>query len=304
MITGTLFEKRALAMLGALNLRLRHFLYKLKQKRESPITFDVPANGVRLCLLPEGQISEYLYLAGYERRELCRVASILKPGMRVVDVGANVGLYSILAAKIVGVSGKVWAFEPSSESIKRLVRNLVLNRVAGVELARLALADIEDGFVSLRRDPGYRDGDRYLATRSRPNSAMPAVPGDIGDDESVPVTTLDRYLCVKKSSSPIDFVKIDVEGAEFAVFRGAEETLRKNERIVVMFECTPQGCRLAGHEQKDVFRFLMAMGLRVYCVDEKSCTWESHEELLKSAGNLWACRDKSQLPNVQGVLSS
>lgn len=298
MITGARLERKGRLLLGRLILRYRHFRYRRKQKRGEPITFEV-TNGMTLSLLPEGQIPEYVHVGDFESRDLRRVSSILRPGMRIVDVGANVGIYSLLAAKAVGRTGKVWAFEPSSEASRRLVRNCVLNGVERVDVARVALADVEDGVVSLRRDPGYRDGDRYLATRSRPNVTVTAESGDVGDDEAVPVTTLDRYLRTRAEAPAIDFIKIDVEGGEFAVLKGAKDTLKSSHDIVVMFECTPAGCRLAGHEQRDVFQFLSALGLGVYAVDEKTCSWDSREELLKSAGNVWACRDKQLLPDVR-----
>src|SRR5207302_520280 len=88
-----------------------------------------------------GQIPELLVTSDFERRELDLVKSYLRPEMNVIDIGANVGLYSIAAALKVGPAGKVFAFEPSSESVGRLRRNLELNGITTVQLATVALSD-------------------------------------------------------------------------------------------------------------------------------------------------------------------
>ena len=67
------------------------------------------------------------------------MTACLKPGIQVVDVGANIGLYSILADQRVGDEGAVWAFEPSGETLQRMQKNLVLNGCSRVRLARLGV---------------------------------------------------------------------------------------------------------------------------------------------------------------------
>jgi FkbM family methyltransferase len=284
------------SLTGKLYRNYQHCLYSLKQQSGDPIEFHLP-EGIDISLYPQGQIVELLYTSQFERTELSLVISYLKPGMNVIDIGANIGLYSIIGDKLVGPSGRIWAFEPASETHKLLLANLSLNKTSLVEVEKIALTDIVDEILPLKRDPGYRDGDRYLATRKNENSILSNKSDDSGDLEMVKVTTLDHYMYIEKSEIPrIDFMKIDIEGGEYSLFRGAQKILTDNPDILLMFECTAQSCRCAGHTQEDVFQFLRRFGFGLYCWNLKRRDWESSVELLKASCNVWACRDKTKLP--------
>jgi FkbM family methyltransferase len=271
--------------------------YSQIEKTNKPITFTLP-RGVKIDLYPQGQIAELLYLSKFEYPELEMVIGFLKPGMNVIDIGANVGLYSIVADKMIGKSGKIWAFEPSHETNKRLMANLSLNNVSIISVEKMALADVVDAELTLKRDPGYRDGDRYLSTRKKDNQTVDSVSTDVGDTETVKVTTLDHYIYeIKDVKSPIDFLKMDIEGGEFSVFKGANKVLENNPDILLMFECTTQGCECNGHKVDDVFEYLRTFGFQIYCWDAIKRTWDDSAEATRVAGNLWACRNKEKLPH-------
>ncbi len=276
---------------------LRRWSYLRKQKSGQPIYFSLP-NCTNIRILPEGQITELLYTSRFESRELALVSNYLKSGMNIIDIGANIGLYSILADKAINPGGKVWAFEPSSESYSRLLRNMSLNGVTSVLALKIALADKHGGNLVLKRDPGFRDGDRFLVMDSSIQSDVNQK-GDSGDIEIVPVTTLDNYFYIQMETPPqFDFLKMDIEGGEFRVFRGAQKLLSQNTRLLMMFECTPQGCHRGGHTQEDVFMFLRGFGYELFCWNRSRQRWESNLEFLLTAGNVWACRDRILLPRM------
>lgn len=275
----------------------RRWYYLYQKKSGQPIRFRL-AGTTAISLYPEGQIAELLYTSRFERTELALVNAYLKPGMNVIDIGANIGLYSILADKAIIPGGRVWAFEPSSESHARLLRNLSLNSVTSVTPLKVALADADGGNLVLKREPGFRDGDRYLATGAGAlyDSDQTSDPGDI---ETVPVATLDHYFDSHTEAPPrFDFLKMDIEGGEYNVFRGAKKLLNSNPGMLLMFECTMQGCQRAGHTQDDVFGFLRNLGFELYGWHRSGRRWESSRQLLLTAGNVWACRDKSFLPRL------
>jgi FkbM family methyltransferase len=279
----------------------RRFVYSKKQEVGRPVRFRVPGN-MFIELYPQGQIVELLYTSSFEKNEIKLVIEYLKPGMTVVDVGANVGLYSILAGLNVGLAGKVFAFEPSEESHKRLLANLALNQVANIEVIKMALADTSNVSLYLKRDPGYRDGDRYLETRKIENARVTADLQDHGDSERVSVTTLDQYFYREnRKNAPVDFLKMDVEGGEFAVLRGASRFLTENHEIVLMFECAMQGCLCAGHSQDDVFHFLRDLGFGLYAWDANLKIWSADPAYLANAGNIWACRNRTSLPFSKSI---
>jgi FkbM family methyltransferase len=258
-----------------------------------PVNYNLP-RGIEIRLYPVGQIAEQMYTARHERSELAFVAAHLKPGMNVLDIGANIGLYSLMADKLVGPSGQVWAFEPSSETFGRLTRNLSLNQATSVTPVQMALSH-EPGKLLLKRDAGYGDGERYLLPGG--DGALSGEPTtDAGDTEEVAVGTLDHFFGDGNASPRIDFVKMDVEGNEYHVFRGARRLLTSNPDIAVMFEFTIEGCMRSGHSQEEVAAFLNNLGFELYGWDRAAQRWETRRELVFKVGNVWATRSKDRLP--------
>jgi len=272
--------------------------YRRKQHWGEPLTFRM-SEGLGIFLYPEGQIVELLFTHKFERTELSQVAMYLKPGMRVLDIGANVGLYSILMGKIVGDEGVVFAFEPSSESYQRLMRNLTLNNSLNVNPEKLAVGSFVSDDVTLRRESGYKDGDRYIDKTGAEDSEYAASRIDMGDSERVKTTTLDQYFYSKKYfEMSIDFIKMDIEGGELDVFLGAEKVLKDNRDVVIMFECTSENCTRIGYQKEELFALLYNYGFEIYCWNSKRHVWKNDLNSLKLAGNIWACRDKSRLPHI------
>ena len=249
------------------------FSYKAIQGK--PIRYKLGGKNI-IYLYPEGQIAELLYTDAFEQTEIQLVTAYLKPGMKVVDVGANIGLYSIIASKIIGENGKIWAFEPSSETQKRLIANLSLNQVSGVEVIKMALADVED-VLTLIGPSRDRDGERYLLSKEY---AATYFKQDSEETEIVPVITLDQYMIENNTDLPkVDLMKIDIEGGEYAVFKGAQKVLAANPNILLMFECTPEGCQMGGHTQEDVFQFLRQLEFEVYAWNRIEEKWDTREGL-------------------------
>jgi FkbM family methyltransferase len=288
--------KKISATVGRARIFYRRWLFWQVAKSGKPIRVRLPRDLV-IELHPRGQIPELLFTSRFEREEIDLITTILKPGMNVLDIGANVGLYSVIAGKLVGAAGKVWAFEPSSETSRRLKDNLSLNGISAVEVVQIALSDVIEDSVVLKRDPGYRDGDRYLATRKNMNVQIAEQPEDPGDMEIVSVTTLDHFFSRNGNQFPkIDFIKMDIEGGEFAALLGARQLLLSNPKIVMMFECSPQAYYCAGYAVADVFQYLRDLGFGLFCRSRTSNSWISDTAELKQGGNIWACRDKTLLP--------
>lgn len=278
------------------------FIYKYKLKKYSQIVnekklikYNLPKK-ISIQLKPEGQIAEYIYTRNFEYAELSVVIEFLKPGMNVIDIGANIGLYSIVADKIIGNNGNVWAFEPASDTYQRLLENLTLNNSNSVKPAKMAIANVDNGVMGLQRDPGYQDGERYLLPRKNAPDRASNLNNDNGDYELVNVTTLDKIYQEIGSQIQIDFMKIDVEGGEYEVLKGAQEVLHKNKNIVIFFECTLEGCQLAGHNFEEVINFLQKFQFKIYSFNKENKFFDDNIDNLKIAGNLWACRDKTLLP--------
>jgi len=177
--------------------------------------------------LGERSISREIMLDRYERDEVEFIRANVKPGDRVVDVGANIGFYTALFGTLVGPGGRVIACEPLDAVADALERTVTENGFADrVTLHRVAL-DANSGSVLLRHAPvTINQGAAYLA----PACALP--PGHV--DALVPARTLDEIV----GSGPCAFIKLDAEGAEPRILAGAAETLARC-RPIVLAELNP-----------------------------------------------------------------
>ncbi len=150
-------------------------------------------------------------------KELGFLARWLKPGMTAIDVGANLGVYSLPMARLVGPEGRVFAYEPGSEARQLLEQSGKLNAASGLQVLDFALSDTE------------RDGRLILGKSSELNAL-----GETGDGEPVHITTLDAEDAKQGWSAP-DFIKIDAEGQEERILAGGRNFFAQHSPLV-MFE--------------------------------------------------------------------
>lgn len=145
----------------------------------------------------------------------------MKPGQTFLDVGANIGIYSLHAARRLGEKGKVHAFEPTSETYAILMGNIRRNHLVNVECHEVALAE--------------HSGILYLLAGDRPASNSTAgTTGNAHTGVSIRATTLDEF-CASHAGTTIDFIKVDIEGGELSFFKGGREALLKH-KPVILFE--------------------------------------------------------------------
>jgi len=186
------------------------FIYAFSHKKEVIKTIQ----GSKMILrLNDRGISRELALHGYhEKNSTEEVKRILKEGMVTIEVGANIGYYALMEAKLVGENGYVYAFEPSPVNLEILKQNVELNGYSNIEIFQKALG----------ASPGT--ADFFIAKRSNLSSFIKR--DDMGDLYErmikVEIVTLDEFLADRR----VDFVRMDVEGFEKEVLDGMEYTLR------------------------------------------------------------------------------
>jgi FkbM family methyltransferase len=282
--------------------RVSHLFNERKQSRfrraaskGTPIRYRF-SHGATISLYPKGQIAEILSIRPFEQFELSCFAAFLKPGMHVVDVGANIGLYSIIADRLVRPDGLVWAIEPSSETYARLLDNLALNSTVCVTPVMKALGEKEAEVLQLRCERSLSDAERYIEF-SREAHAASSVEESADDLEAVEGTSVD-HLMDELGNTRVDFMKIDVEGFEYWVLRGAKKVLQSNPNILILFECNAGGTARAGHRQEHIFDFLQQFGLQVFARDNPKRKWSDDRDAILAAGYLWACRHQRMLPDL------
>jgi FkbM family methyltransferase len=196
-------------------------------------------------------------LTGFEEQEQNFLFKFIQPGWTVLDVGAHHGIYSLLASKRTGRKGKVIAFEPSPRERKRLRRNLIINRSQNVKVEALGLSD-KEGTATL-----YVVGAKDTGCNSmRP----PAVPFGIHPTD-ITITTLDRYL-EQNHIKQVDFIKVDIEGAELEAFKGAEKLLTGQSRPIIVYEISDLRTVPWGYQSVELYDFLEAKGFKHFALSE------------------------------------
>src|SRR5260370_5360371 len=189
--------------------------------------------------LDDGLIGE-----GLEEAERDFVETLLQPGMTVLDAGAHHGLHTLLASKRVGRRGRVIAFEPSPRERKRLRRHLWVNRCKNVDVQSCALGDER------------READLFLVERRGDwcNSLrMPQIDARTVTVR-VEVERVDDVL-ERLGVTRVDFIKLDVEGAELSFLQGARATLAAS-RPVILAEVQDLRTRPWGYAAREVIDFL------------------------------------------------
>jgi FkbM family methyltransferase len=183
----------------------------------------------------------------YEREKMDAVRKLATPGSVFVDVGGNIGDFSLLAASVVGKKGRVLCFEPEPGNFQAIQRNIKLNAYTNIELYQVALSD-RDGEASL-----------YLGVRCDYHTLLDGQ--SFRGAGAIKVTTRDLDSLLRETGvQHVDMIKIDVEGAEMQVLKGAAETLDANPDIILLLELHPQ----LGVRPQDIRDFLERHGLSLY----------------------------------------
>jgi FkbM family methyltransferase len=199
-------------------------------------------------------VLHYFFQQPYEPELVRHLSERLRPGDVFIDVGAHIGLFSVLGAQLVGSSGRVVAFEPSPESRDRLRRLAARNGVGErIEIVAAALSD-----RAAAAAPLYLTGESMLSTLDPDHSPM-CDRAEFGLSIPVEVATLDGWLAARPHLRPrLAAIKIDVEGHEGRVIAGMHHTLEAGGPIDLMCETS---------EGSDADRWLKSVGFGATILD-------------------------------------
>ncbi len=177
---------------------------------------------------------------------------VVTEGMTVVDVGAYVGYYTLIAARAVGEKGRVFAFEPEPSNYQIMLKNIRLNKHLNVTPVQKAVSD-KTGRIKL-----------FLAKDASGHSTVCENP----DQRSIQVdsTTLDNFI--GGQIPQIHVIKIDVEGAEGAVLKGMRHIIDKNPDLIIFTEFCPGIMKEAGCLSTEYLKNLTDYGFVIYMIDE------------------------------------
>jgi FkbM family methyltransferase len=190
------------------------------------------------------------YTGTYEQGTLFMLKNLLKKDDIFVDVGANIGLMSIFASKIVGDSGKVYSFEPNPATIEILNKNIKMNQFSNIEVAPFGVGSVPQTTKIYDR----WDSGRGSATLIKPDFDT--------DSYDIEIITLTDYF--KNLNSSIDIIKIDIEGFELEALIGAQKVIESYYPILII-EISDNRENFGGTSGKDIYDFVKKLGqYRIY----------------------------------------
>lgn len=207
----------------------------------------------------------------------------LQPGQVMVDLGANVGYFTVLAAKRVGDSGRVVAVEAHPGVFDVLRRNVVMNGYRSTVTLHNLAAWSGPGQVQLHRR------QRYAANSSLASAGADNL-GELGDSEQVVTVESVAVDDLLAGAGRVDVVKVDIEGAEVHAFQGMARTLASNPEVAVMFEWSPEQIRLMGDDPKDLLVLLGDAGFGFRLMEEDLAVVDAARLLDLPYGNVVARR--------------
>lgn len=183
--------------------------------------------------------------------EICKRE--IKPGDIVVDIGANIGYYTLIFARLVGPNGKVYAFEPDPNNFELLRANIEANGYKNVVLEQKAVLN-KLGEAKLHISFG-NNGDHRLYDSNDGRSSI-----------LVEVVALDEYF--KYRERAIDFIKMDIQGAEPGAFSGMRSLVQDNDNLKLTTEFWPAGLQRFGVTGADYLKMLENSSFYLYEIDE------------------------------------
>ena len=249
-------------MLGGKGLTKYVFIRKIKEYSLINLQTDyAEIFGNRVFLGKKGLAMSISHYGKYEETEAKIMEQKISKGDIVIDAGANIGLHTLNMAKIVGKTGKVFAFEPEITNFGILKKNIKLNNYTNIFAEHKAVGE-KDGIATLYRSnhPGMHKID------SKPQHSK--------DKLNVDIISLDNFFNKNHIQPKIDFIKIDVEGFELSVLKGMKNILKNNKNIKILLELYHNKLHEEDLEYnskyEELLDFLESFDFKKFCIDEEN----------------------------------
>jgi len=241
--------ERLRVSLGRISYQRRKRVWNSRQSASPPLLHALDRE-LLIELWNDSILCEYIYLGGYEERELSFVKRYLQEGDIFIDIGGNIGLYTLIAAKCVGMDGMVYAFEPVQSTFDRLVRNVRRNKLKNVDCRRCAISSSQ-GVLSINYAPAGRDAWNSLSLEVGTGES---------EQDTVQSVTLDSFWLSDLKGRRVKLIKVDVEGWEVHVLRGGESLLSSPNAPTLLIEFNDENLMTAGVTGAELFICLEKLG--------------------------------------------
>ena len=214
---------------------------------KSGIPFVANVYGVKMELNPNEYIDSSIYNGTFETDTIKAFEKLFKKDDVFFDIGANVGFYSLLAAKYLGAKGKIIAFEPTQYGYNKTLRNVSLNTFENIIVEKIALSDT-NGEKEMFFNSSWPIDNKFDQKEK--------------SNELLAFETLDSYV-ERNNIKKINLIKIDVDGFEYKIMKGAKQTL-KNMAPVLVLEICGYTLKRNGDSVAELINFLKELGYRFF----------------------------------------
>ncbi len=212
-------------------------------------------DSIKLELHIDDWIQENIYfLDTYEEAELKYIQSSINEGNTFIDIGANIGVHTLFASKLVKKKGRVISFEPFSKNHKSLTRNISLNNSQNITIENIAISDKEKTIEIY-----YDKEDSNLGMAS-------SFLTKFSSSEKTQAISLDSYV-EGRSIEKIDFIKLDIEGGEYLALLGMKKVLTTYYPKLLV-EILEEGSESNSDNKKDIINYLEGIGYILYFIDD------------------------------------
>jgi FkbM family methyltransferase len=236
---------------------------------------EVEANlhfGMTLRMPPGYRDARTVTLGLFQRDEARLFERLTRPGMAVVDVGAYIGYFTLLASHLVGSSGRVFAFEPQEDAYRYLLQNVETNACRNVVTTRKAVSDTSSA-VTLIRDP--LGPESFLTMGSHPDQGL-----------TVETTSLDKFF-EGQNWPAVHLLKMNIEGWELYALKGMRELSKRNAELKLIMEFNPMAMTRGGVSREALSLTLTELGFHRGQVVERGMRVVRGTELLPSGSAVY-----------------
>jgi len=194
-----------------------------------------------------------LKLGMLEKREMDFFKKTVRKGWTVLDIGANIGYPSLLFSKLVGERGRVIAFEPDKNNLEMLRKNIKVNNCKNIVVVPMAVSDRTGNGTLYISDSHSGDHRIYNSLDEKRKT------------QNIETISLDDYF---KSENKIDFIQMDVQGAEELVFQGMKKLLNENKEMSILLEFWPEGLRKIISSPRGFLKMIERLGFQLAYLNE------------------------------------
>tara|TARA_Y100001970_G_scaffold294299_1_gene450052 strand:+ start:7425 stop:8258 length:834 start_codon:yes stop_codon:yes gene_type:complete len=245
-----------------LNFRgIRHFANRLSSLPTGYFKVGLNIGDIRLYANSLDRFLAIIFwklslLEGFESKYLLK---IIRPGWTILDIGANIGFYTIQFAKAVNKNGIVFAVEPANNNIDMLKKNIEINEVKNVRIINKAISSKTDS-GELFLSEGHSGDHRIYETNEKRESVI------------VNTITVDAIVNNEKR---VDLIKMDIQGAEHLAIQGMNETIDRFPNIIIVTEFSPSMLNSSGGNPIKFVQYFVDKGFKIKFFDEKKKSLQS-----------------------------